>query len=80
MILINHNRNSYLKPTIKPHKLHYKYNFLGSAVGQLTNDEATETPFFEWQINNLETAHLDLHGFLKPRQIPDLLSFIYSVG
>ena len=26
-------KTSHLKPTIKPHNLHYKYNPLGSAVG-----------------------------------------------
>ena len=26
---------SYPKPTIKPYKIHYKYDALGSAIGQL---------------------------------------------
>ena len=32
----------------KPHKLYYKYNLLGSAVGQLTNGEATAAPFSKY--------------------------------
>ena len=32
---------------IKSHKLHYKSNPSGSAVGQLTNDEVTENTICE---------------------------------
>ena len=34
---------TYLKLTIKPHKLHYIYNLLGSAVGSAEEDEVNRT-------------------------------------
>ena len=49
-------QTSYLKHTINPHKLHYKYSFRVNCVYV-----ATEMPF----LNNLETADLDLHGLYK---------------